>query len=82
MTTSAAVKQLTQQLCALVFLPYDAFVSLDAIGRTLWRVLWSKQNLLEWKTYSEAHRSAHADLPGFLRAMWVGPRLLPWAFCS
>ncbi len=43
--------------------------------RTLARVLWSKKKMLEWKTSSDAHRSAHSNLPGFIVAMWIGPAL-------
>ena len=60
-------------LFTLVFLPYDAYVSLDAIARTAVRVLWSKRNLLEWKTSSDAQRAARSDLTGFFRSMWFAP---------
>ncbi|MDB5302500.1 MAG: glycosyltransferase, partial [Phycisphaerales bacterium] len=73
-TTGAALRRhLAQFLFTLVFLPYDAYVSLDAIARTSARVLWTKRKLLEWKTSSDAHRSARADLPGFFRSMWFAP---------
>jgi cyclic beta-1,2-glucan synthetase len=66
-------KHLAQFLFTLVFLPYDAFVSIDAIARTGVRVLWSKCNLLEWKTSSDASRSARSDLVGFFRSLWFAP---------
>jgi len=71
----ALAKNLAQFVLTLVFLPYDAYVSVDAIARTLLRMLWSKRNLLEWKTSSDAHRAARSDLPGFFRSMWIGPAL-------
>ena len=74
-TAAALGKQGAQVLFALVFLPYEAYISVDAIGRTLARLLWSKKRLLEWKTFSEAHRSARLDLPGFFISMWIGPVL-------
>ncbi len=74
-TTHTLGKQVTQVLFTLVFLPYDAFVSLDAIGRTLVRVHWTRKKMLEWKTSSDANRGACADLPGFLRSMWIGPAI-------
>jgi cyclic beta-1,2-glucan synthetase len=75
MRSGAFAKTLAQVVLSLVFLPYDAYVSLDAIVRTLWRMLWTKKNLLEWKTSSDAYRAARSDLPGFFRSMWIGPSL-------
>jgi cellobiose phosphorylase len=72
-TVVAFGKHLAQFLFTLVFLPYDAYVSLDAIARTGMRVLWSKRNLLEWKTSSDAQRAARSDLGGFFRSMWFAP---------
>ena len=66
-TCVATGRHLVQFLFTLVFLPYDACISLDAIARTAARLLWTKRRLLEWKTSSEAQRSARTDLGGFLR---------------
>jgi cyclic beta-1,2-glucan glucanotransferase len=48
-----AMMSLHQLGLALVFLPHQAVVSADAIIRTLWRVLVSRRNLLEWQTASQ-----------------------------
>src|SRR5690606_32449668 len=45
-----------QVLLAIVFLPHQAWISGDAIARTLWRLLVSRRNLLEWRTASQAER--------------------------
>src|SRR5688500_8334319 len=42
---------------ALLFLPHQAVVSADAILRTLWRLLVSRRNLLEWQTASQTERA-------------------------
>ncbi len=68
-------KQATQYLFGLTFLPYEAYTSLDAIVRTLMRTLWTRHRLLEWKTFTAAHRDARTDLPSFLRSMWIGPAI-------
>ena len=65
--------KIAQYLFTLVFLPYDAYVSLDAILRTLVRVLLTKKKLLEWKTASDAERTAGGNLSGFIRSMWFPP---------
>lgn len=74
-TASALGKDLVQFLCTLTFLPYEAYISLDAIVRTLARVFWTKQKMLEWKTASDAERGTRAGLPGFFRSMWIGPAI-------
>ncbi|HUY93062.1 MAG TPA: glucoamylase family protein [Pirellulales bacterium] len=70
---SSLGKQAAQFLFLLVFLPYDAYVSFDAIVRTLVRVLWTKKKLLEWKTASSSERGAPVDLAAFFRSMWFAP---------
>ncbi|MEP7071179.1 MAG: glucoamylase family protein [Verrucomicrobiota bacterium] len=57
----------------LAFLPNDAFLSLTAIGRTLWRVCVTKRHLLEWVTSSEAARRTHTSLASSYAAMWFAP---------
>ncbi len=69
----SAGRQLGQMLLTLAFLPYDALVSLDAIGRTLGRVLITHRRLLEWRTSSDTERTARSDLTDFCRAMWIAP---------
>ena len=72
---TSTVRPLSQSVFALMFLPYEAFISLDAVVRTLVRVHWTKSKLLEWKTSSDAERSARSDLRGFFRAMLVAPTI-------
>ena len=48
---------LNQLALALVFLPHQAVVSADAILRTLWRLVISRRNLLEWQTASQSERA-------------------------
>ena len=52
-----AVMSLHQLGLALVFLPHQAVVSADAIIRTLWRLLLSRRNMLEWQTASQSERA-------------------------
>ena len=73
MVLAAFLRQIAQFLFTFVFLPYDAYISLDAIIRTIVRLNWSKGNLLEWKTSSDAERGARSNLAGFLHSMWIAP---------
>ncbi|MBE0546043.1 MAG: cyclic beta 1-2 glucan synthetase [Verrucomicrobia bacterium] len=66
-------RQLGQGLLTFVFLPYDAFMSLDAIGRTLVRLLVTRKRLLEWQTSSDSERTAHSSPAEFYGTMWIAP---------
>ncbi len=66
-------RQLGQVFLTLAFLPYDTFISLDAIGRTLLRLLVTHKRLLEWQTSSDSERTARANLAGFYATMWIAP---------
>ncbi len=54
-------------------LPYEAFYSIDAILRTVWRMLISKKKLLEWTTSSEAGCKNGTDLHSVALRMWFAP---------
>ena len=69
----AVGRQFAQGALSLVFLPYDAFVSADAIGKTVIRLIITKRRLLEWQTSSDSERNASADVGGFYAAMWIAP---------
>ncbi len=66
-------RQLGQTVLTLAFLPYDAFISLDAIARTLLRLLVTHKRLLEWKTSGDSERTTCANLAGFYGTMWFTP---------
>ncbi|HSW33689.1 MAG TPA: glucoamylase family protein, partial [Steroidobacteraceae bacterium] len=58
---------------ALACLPYEAYLSADAVVRTTWRTLVSHRRLLEWNPFSAY---AGTDGPGLLssiRSMWMAP---------
>ncbi len=74
-TFRAAVNHLAQAAFALVCLPYDAYYSLGAIVRTVWRMLISRRRLLEWRPSDEQDRSGHADLALSFQSMWIAPAL-------
>ncbi len=66
-------RQAGQFFFTLVLIPYDAYISLDSITRTLIRLLWTHRKMLEWTTASDAESHARTDLWGHFRTMWVGP---------
>jgi cellobiose phosphorylase len=87
-------RQLGQIFLGMAFLPYEAFISLDAIGKTLVRLLVTRRRRLEWQPSSDSARTSHSDLAGAYATMWIAPatalavgifltlrqpNLLPWA---
>src|SRR5690606_29275063 len=72
-TLAACARQLGQVLLSLAFLPYDAFVSVDAVGRTLLRLLVTRRRLLEWQTSHDTERTSRSTPGSFFSAMWIAP---------
>jgi cyclic beta-1,2-glucan synthetase len=66
---------LLQLLFIIVFLPHDALVSIDAVVRTLFRMLISRRLLLQWVTSNDSQRTARTDLPAFILTMSATPLL-------
>ncbi|HEX7836619.1 MAG TPA: glucoamylase family protein [Kofleriaceae bacterium] len=66
-------QQLARDGFLLACLPYDAAQSLDAIARSLLRTIVTRRRLLEWRTASDAQRTARVGLARSLAAMWTGP---------
>ena len=69
----SAGRHLGQAALTIVFLPYDAFISLDAIIRTLLRLFFTRKRLLQWQTAGQAERTLRMDPVGFYLSMWIGP---------
>jgi cellobiose phosphorylase len=63
--------QFAHALLMLAFLPYEAYFSLDAVLRSLWRMLVSHQRLLEWRASGLGTNGVHSSW----RTMWAAPVL-------
>ncbi|MBC2579722.1 GH36-type glycosyl hydrolase domain-containing protein [Clostridium sp. DJ247] len=64
-----AVEQFFLIFC---FLPYQAYLMLDAIVRTLYRLFISKKHLLQWQTAADVEANSGRKLKDFLASMWIG----------
>ena len=64
-----------QTLYTLVCLPYEAFFSLDAIARTLWRMFVTHKRLLEWNPSSNQTSHSSNSFAASCRSMWIAPLL-------
>ncbi|MDA5548136.1 glycosyl transferase [Yersinia massiliensis] len=65
----------SQTLLVLVFLANSAWQMVDAIGRTLIRLLRTRRHLLEWTTAAQSAGKPSPDLLGFYRHMMGGTLL-------
>jgi cyclic beta-1,2-glucan synthetase len=65
-----AMTSIQQVALAIVFLPHQAWVSADAIVRTLWRMAVSRRRLLEWRTASQTERAMESSFRAVWRGMW------------
>jgi cyclic beta-1,2-glucan synthetase len=54
----------------VVLMAHSAWMMGDAIIRTLYRMFVSRQNLLEWRTASQAHKTGDNSLASYYRLMY------------
>ena len=71
----SAGRHFVQAVLTVACLPYEAFFSLDAIVRTIWRMVVTHTRLLEWNPSSNQNRDRRTDLVAYSRTMWFGPAL-------
>ncbi len=66
-------RQLLQAGLNLIFLPYEAYFSLDAVLRSWNRMLFTHRHLLEWRTSWDSQGRSPRGLAGFYSSMWIAP---------
>ena len=64
----------------VVFLAHQAVLMGDAISRTIFRVFWTRRNLLQWVTAAQAADGPALDVAGYYRRMAGAPVLGVLAF--
>ncbi|MEO6953234.1 MAG: glucoamylase family protein [Polyangia bacterium] len=64
-----SARMVTRCLVALVFLPHQAWISMDAIVRSLWRQRVSHRGLLEWTSAAQAESGAASSIGDAYRTM-------------
>ncbi len=64
-----------QTALQFIFIPYQAYLMLDAILRTLIRVFISRKNLLEWTPAADLEAMLKNDLPTYFKNMIISPIL-------
>jgi cyclic beta-1,2-glucan synthetase len=66
---------LGQVVLSSTFVLYQACYSLDAVARTLIRLLVTRRHLLEWETAASAERRLGNEWKDYWRSMWPAPTL-------
>jgi len=69
----AVARPLAHALLSLVMLPYEAAMAVDAVARTLFRMLVTRRDLLEWRTAADTDLAVAGTVTGFARALAAGP---------
>ena len=67
--TTDVLDALAQSALLVVFLAHQAWLMLDAIGRTLYRLFISRRHLLDWTTAAQSTTMLRTDWTGFVRQM-------------
>jgi len=66
------LRNTAQLTLSLSFVPYQAYLIMHAVIITLWRLLISRRNLLEWETAYSSERRLGVELGGFINQMLPG----------
>ncbi|HZX74987.1 MAG TPA: glucoamylase family protein, partial [Cyclobacteriaceae bacterium] len=70
--TNVTSKSILQAAFTVMCLPYEAFVNVDAILRTLWRLIISGKKLLEWNPSGVSQKNKDGLFATYSR-MWISP---------
>ena len=70
-TISSLKASLLRGILAIIFLPHKAYISLDAIVRTIYRMTVSKKHLLQWTTAEDAENGEKTDYISYYKSMIV-----------
>ncbi|TAN05872.1 MAG: cyclic beta 1-2 glucan synthetase [Rhodanobacteraceae bacterium] len=65
--------ELLRDVFQIAVLPFETWLSLDAILRSAGRLLFTRKHLLEWTPMTDAVRGAARSFLQYARLMWVAP---------
>lgn len=63
-------KLVFQVFLLLAYLPFSSALMSGAIAKSLWRVLFTKRNMLEWVTAADMEAALKNNLSSYVRRMW------------
>ncbi|CUP98578.1 GH36-type glycosyl hydrolase domain-containing protein [Clostridium baratii] len=67
---SGTFKSFKQIVLIISFIPYQTYLMVNAIIKTLYRLIISKKHLLEWQTAEDAEKSIENHLGYYYEKMW------------
>lgn len=67
---SGTFKSFKQIVLIISFIPYQTYIMVNAIIKTLYRLIISKKHLLEWQTAEDAEKSIENHLGYYYEKMW------------
>ncbi len=73
LVVSHTSQRVAKSAFSLACLPFEAYYSLDSIVRSLWRLAYSHEKMLQWQPSDDAERNCPKTLGGYLRLMWINP---------
>ncbi len=73
LSSVSAGKTALETFFTVICLPYEAYINLDAILRTTWRIIFSHKNLLRWKSLSVNEYGKRETLIASYLSMWAEP---------
>jgi cyclic beta-1,2-glucan glucanotransferase len=73
LANKTATRPVLLALLALVLLPYDTLICLDAIRASAARMPFTRRGLMLWHTKAYARRNARKTLADFFLEMWIAP---------
>ncbi len=69
----SVARQFHQALFMLISLPYEAYYSMNSLLRTCWRLIISKNRLLEWNSATGNEHQSRFKLFDYFTKMWISP---------
>ncbi|MDZ4121809.1 MAG: glucoamylase family protein, partial [Candidatus Cloacimonadaceae bacterium] len=73
MELKALGRRLVNAAFIILSMPYEAYYSLDAVGRTTWRLLITHKNLLQWSPSGGSKGNGYTRLISSYLGMWISP---------
>lgn len=70
-TVSVLKGSLLRGIISFAVLPHKAYICLNAIVKTIYRLKISKCHMLEWTTSEEAEKMAKKDINSYIKAMFI-----------
>ncbi len=71
----AAGSQAIRTMFTMICLPYEAFLNIFTILKTVWRMVFLRKHLLQWTSSDFINKSKHTSLFTSYLYMWIEPLL-------